>query len=145
MYNNNNNNNNNYHWWIISIPTDCDVWTVDRDDWLVLCKQRRLRCKRNVREHRQQLLLLLPTRLLRRRHHLSRYEIRPYFSALTLLVGRQEGHPACKILKTFFFCKSFPLQPFFFFLSTDNIIPQTFTVVSSIGCFYFLVFLFYNV
>ena len=41
-------------------------------------------------------------------------------------------------------CKSFPLQPFFFFFSTDYIIPQTFTVTSSIGCFYFLVFLFYN-
>ena len=43
-----------------------------------------------------------------------------------------------------FFCKSFPLQPFFFFFRTDYIIPQTFTVTSSIGCFYFLVFLFYN-
>ena len=47
-------------------------------------------------------------------------------------------------LKTFFFCKSFPLQPFFFFFRTDYIIPQTFTVTSSIGCFYFLVFLFCN-
>ena len=46
-------------------------------------------------------------------------------------------------LKTFFFCKSFPLQPFFFFFRTDYMIPQTFTVTSSIGCFYFLVFLFY--
>jgi len=80
------------------------------------------------------------------------------FSALTLLVGRQERHLACKKqlhlllsvfhhhslfhsrLKTFFFCKSFPLQPFFFFFSTDYIIPPTFTVTSSIGCFYFLVF-----
>jgi len=49
-----------------------------------------------------------------------------------------------EILKTFFFCKSFPLQPFFFFFRTDYMIPQTFTVTSSIGCFYFLVFLFYN-
>ena len=47
-------------------------------------------------------------------------------------------------LKTFFFCKSFPPQPFFFFSRTDYMIPQTFTVISSIGCFYFLVFLFYN-
>ena len=47
-------------------------------------------------------------------------------------------------LKTFFFCKSFPPQPFFFFFSTDYMIPQTFKVTSSIGCFYFLVFLFYN-
>jgi len=46
--------------------------------------------------------------------------------------------------ETFFFYKSFPLQPFFFFFSTDYIIPQTFTVTSSIGCFYFLVFLLYN-
>ena len=46
-------------------------------------------------------------------------------------------------LKTFF-CKSFPLQPFFFFFMTDYMIPQTSTVTSSIGCFYFLVFLFYN-
>jgi len=43
-----------------------------------------------------------------------------------------------------FFRKSFPLQPFFFF-STDYMIPQTSTVTSGIGCFYFLVFfLFYN-
>ena len=27
-----------------------------------------------------------------------------------------------------FFCKSFPLQPFFFFIRTDYTIPQTFTV-----------------
>ena len=33
-------------------------------------------------------------------------------------------------LKTFFFCKSFPLQPFFFFFRTDNMIPQTFMVTS---------------
>jgi len=44
--------------------------------------------------------------------------------------------------ETFFFCKSFPLQPFFFFFSTDYIIPQTFTVTSSIGCFYFEFFSF---
>jgi len=31
-----------------------------------------------------------------------------------------------------------------FFFRTDYMIPQTFTVTSSIGCFYFLVFLFYN-
>ena len=35
-------------------------------------------------------------------------------------------------LKTFLFCKSFPLQPFFFFFRTDYmyVIPQTFTVTS---------------
>ena len=32
----------------------------------------------------------------------------------------------------------------FFFFRTDYMIPQTFTVTSSIGSFYFLVFLFYN-
>jgi len=37
-----------------------------------------------------------------------------------------------------------PSQPFFFFFRTDYMIPQTSTVTSSIGCFYFLVFLFYN-
>jgi len=47
------------------------------------------------------------------------------------------------ILKTFFFCKSFPLQPFLFF-RTDYMISQTFTVTSNISVFYFLVFLFYN-
>ena len=36
-----------------------------------------------------------------------------------------------------FFCKSFLLRP-------DYMILQTFTVTSSIGCFYSLVFLFYN-
>jgi len=35
-------------------------------------------------------------------------------------------------LNTFFFCKSFLLRP-------DYMILQTFTVTSSIGCFYFLV------
>jgi len=43
-----------------------------------------------------------------------------------------------------FFCKSFPLQPFFFFLSTDYMIPQTFTVTSEHIRFHFLVFLFYT-
>ena len=33
-------------------------------------------------------------------------------------------------LKTFLFCKSFPLQPFLFFFRTDHMIPQTFTVTS---------------
>ena len=47
-------------------------------------------------------------------------------------------------LKTFLFCKSFPLQPFFFFFSTDYMIPQTFTVTSEHIRFYFLVFLFYT-
>jgi len=51
---------------------------------------------------------------------------------------------AVHCLKTFFLCKSFPLQPFFFFFRTDYTIPQTFTVTSSIGCLYFLVFLFYH-
>ena len=44
------------------------------------------------------------------------------------------------ILKTFLFCKSFPLQPFFFFFRTDYMIPQTFTVTSEHIRFYFLVF-----
>jgi len=48
------------------------------------------------------------------------------------------------LVKTFYFCKSFPPQPFFFFFRTDYMIPQTFTVTSTIGCFYFLVFVFYN-
>ena len=34
-------------------------------------------------------------------------------------------------------------QPFFFFFRIDYMIPQTFTVTSSIGCFYLLVFLFF--
>ena len=42
------------------------------------------------------------------------------------------------------FAEKESFKPFFFFFSTDYIIPQTFTVTSSIGCFYFLVFLFYN-
>ena len=36
------------------------------------------------------------------------------------------------------------VQPLFFFFRTDYMIPQTSTVTSSIGCFYFFVFLFYN-
>jgi len=36
-------------------------------------------------------------------------------------------------LKTFLFCKSFSLQPFFFFFRTDYTIPQTFIVASSIS------------
>jgi len=47
-------------------------------------------------------------------------------------------------LKTFLFCKSFPLQPFFFFFRTDYMIPQTFTVTSEHIRFYFLIFLFYT-
>jgi len=35
-----------------------------------------------------------------------------------------------KLFKTFLFCKSFPLQPFFFFFRTDYMIPQTFTVLN---------------
>jgi len=49
-------------------------------------------------------------------------------------------------LKTFFFCKSFPLQPFFFFFSTDYMIPQTFTVrlflLFSFSVLHFLVVVF---
>ena len=47
-------------------------------------------------------------------------------------------------LKTFLFCKFFPMQPFFFFFRTDLacMIPQTFTVTSEHIRFYFLVFLF---
>ena len=40
-------------------------------------------------------------------------------------------------LKTFFFCKSFPQQLFFFFFRTDYMIPQTFTVTSNISAFTF--------
>jgi len=43
------------------------------------------------------------------------------------------------IIKTSIFCKSFPLQPFFFFSRTDYTIPQTFTVTSEHIRFYFLV------
>ena len=43
-------------------------------------------------------------------------------------------------LKTFLFCKSFPLQPFLFFFRTDYMILQTFTVTSEHIRFYFLVF-----
>ena len=39
-------------------------------------------------------------------------------------------------LKTFLFCKSFPLHPFFFF-RTDYVIPETFTVTSSVSVFTF--------
>jgi len=39
-----------------------------------------------------------------------------------------------------FFCKSFPLQHFFFFVVTDYMIPQTFTVASEHIRFYFLFF-----
>ena len=48
-------------------------------------------------------------------------------------------HPSSSLfhsrLKTFLFCKSFPLQPFFFFCRTDYMIPQTFTVTSSTAVF----------
>ena len=40
-------------------------------------------------------------------------------------------------LKTFFFYKSFSLQPFFFFFRTDYMIPQTSTVTSNISAFTF--------
>ena len=46
-------------------------------------------------------------------------------------------------LKTFLFCESFPLQPFLFFFGADNMIPQTFTVTSSILLFSFSVLQFY--
>jgi len=42
------------------------------------------------------------------------------------------------------YCKSFLLQPFFFFFRTDYMIPQTFTVTAEHIRFYFLVFLFYT-
>ena len=45
-------------------------------------------------------------------------------------------------LKTFFFCKSFPLQPFFFFFRTYYMIPHTFTVTSNISAFTFYFFCF---
>ena len=45
-------------------------------------------------------------------------------------------------LKTFFFCKSFPLQPLFFFFRTDYMIPQTFTVTCNISAFTFQFFCF---
>jgi len=48
-------------------------------------------------------------------------------------------------LKTFFFCKSFPPQSFFFFFRSDYMdSPQTFAVTSERIRFYFLVFLFYT-
>ena len=40
-------------------------------------------------------------------------------------------------LKTSLFCKSFPLKPFLFFFRTDYMIPQTFTVTSSLSVFTF--------
>jgi len=43
-------------------------------------------------------------------------------------------------LNTSLFCKSFPLQPFFFFFSTDYMIPQTFTVTSERFRFHFFSF-----
>ena len=43
-------------------------------------------------------------------------------------------------LKTFLFCKSFPLQPFLFFFRTDYMIPQTFTVTSEHIRFYYFCF-----
>ena len=45
-------------------------------------------------------------------------------------------------LKTCFFCKSFPLLPFYFFFRTDYMILQTFTVISSISVRLFLLFTF---
>ena len=38
--------------------------------------------------------------------------------------------PTLSFIPAFLFCKSFPLQPFFFFFRTDYMIPQTFTVTS---------------
>jgi len=40
-------------------------------------------------------------------------------------------------LKPFFSANPFPLQPCFFFFGTDYMIPQTFTVISSISVFTF--------
>jgi len=45
-------------------------------------------------------------------------------------------------LKTFLFCKSFPLQPFFFFFRTDYMDSPDFTVTSERTRFRFLVFRF---
>jgi len=53
-------------------------------------------------------------------------------------------------LKTFLFCKSFPLQPFFFFFSTDYTVglhdsPDFYCYFSAYSVIYFLVFfLFYT-
>jgi len=47
-------------------------------------------------------------------------------------------------LKTFLFCKSFPLQPFLFFFRTDYMIPQILLILLSTSVFYLLVFLFYT-
>jgi len=46
--------------------------------------------------------------------------------------------------KNLLFLQILPTATFLFFFRTDYMIPQTFTITSSTGCFYFLVFLFYN-
>ena len=50
--------------------------------------------------------------------------------------------PTLSFILDFLFCKSFPLQPFFFFFRTDYMIPQTCTVTSEHIRFYFFLFFF---
>jgi len=55
------------------------------------------------------------------------------------LFSRRE--PTLSVSPDFLFCKSFPLQPFFFFVKTDYTIPQIFTVTSEhIRLYFCLVF-----
>ena len=61
------------------------------------------------------------------------------------LLGMRRALAVRYIGLTSLFCKSFPLQPFFFFFRTDYMIPQTFTATSEHIRFYFSVFfLFYT-
>jgi len=48
--------------------------------------------------------------------------------------------PFPHIIKTFLSCKSFPLQPFFFFFRTDYMIPQILLLLLSISVFIFYFF-----
>ena len=70
--------------------------------------------------------------------------VKAAFSAIGLITELEQHQPSQMNpregfvpyiqLKTFLFCKSFPLQPFF---GTNYMIPQTFTVTSSISVFTF--------
>jgi len=73
--------------------------------------------------------------------------VKAAFSAIGLITELEQHQPSQMNprdgfvpyiqLKTFLFYKSFPLQPFFFFFRTTYMIPQTFTVTSSISVFTF--------
>ena len=73
--------------------------------------------------------------------------VKAAFSAIGLITELEQHQPSQMNprdgfvpyiqLKTFLFCKFFPLQPFFFFFGTNYMIPQTFTVTSSISVFTF--------